>query len=335
MEGAPDRAVARHAVRHLSLVEPAAASRAGLSRKAVRHRLRTGRWDHKRRGVYAIAGVHPSFEQEVEAARVAHGPETLVTGPTAARLWDMPGRHEGNRDGIHLLTITPGKARGPGIVTRRTKVIVPADRASRRGVMVTSWARTFVENSARRDLSDRRLGWILDDGLRRELVTLDEVAATVSRLRPGPGRRPARVRRLLRARGVGYEPGASQPEVRIAEWLVAAGFPRPRLNAMVDAAGIRWELDGAYIDEKVGWDYHSSFIHEGPGGITTGQKDRRKALVLKQAGWRYSIFDETTTEATAVDAVAFDLRQQECPVVAPRGAGSGHSRSRPTPRRGV
>jgi len=217
----------------------------------------------------------------------------------------MAGRHD--IDGIHLLTLTPAKARGPGVITRRSKTIVPADRASRHGVGVTSWARTFIENSARRDLTDRQLGWILDDGLRRRLVTVDELAGTLARLRPAAGRRPRRVQALLDARGVGYEPGASQPEVRIAEWLMTAGFPRPALNVVVDAGGVRWELDGAYVEEHVCWDYHSSFVHEGPGGITTAQKDTRKALVLKKAGWRYSSFDETTTEASAVEAIAYDL----------------------------
>lgn len=304
--GRPDVVIARRAARRLSLVAAGDAASAGLSRDAVRHRLQQGRWERKRRRVYGIAGVRPVFEQEAEAARLSHGPDALVTGPTAARIWGMAGRHES--EGIHLLTLTPTKARGPGVVTRRSKVIVPADRARCGGVAVTSWARTFVENTARKDLTDRQLGWILDDGLRRGLVTLDDLAATLGRLRPGPGRRPARVRALLGARGVGYEPGASQPEVRIAGWLSAAGLGRPRLNVTVEAGGVRWELDGAYVEERVCWDYHSAFIHEGPGGITTAQKDTQKALVLKQAGWRYSIFDESTTEAAAVEAVAYDLR---------------------------
>lgn len=299
--------VAGRSARRLSLVTPADVASASLSRKAVRHRLRTGRWERKRRRVYGIAGTRATFEQEVEAARLSHGPDALVTGPTAAKVWDMAGRHEA--DGIHLLTLTPGKARGPGIVPPRSKVIVPADRAVWRGVGVTSWARTFVENSARNDLTDRQLGWILDDGLRRGLVTLDGLARTADRLRPGPGRRLRRVRALLAARGAGYHPGSSQPEVRIAEWLMAAGFDRPQLGVTVDAAGVRWELDGAYVEHQVCWDYHSSFVHEGPGGITTARKDTRKALALKQAGWRYSAFDESTTEAAVIEAVAYDLRQ--------------------------
>ena len=306
-DGWPDGAVAKRAARRLSLVCPEDAAGSGLSRTAVRHRLRTGRWERKRRRVHGIAGVRPTFEQEAEAARLSHGADALVTGPTAARIWQMAGGHD--CDGIHLLTLAPAKARGPGIVTRRSGVIVPADRVVHRGVGVTSWARTFVENSGTRDLTDRQLGWILDDGLRHGLVTLDEVAATVERLRPAPGRRLRRVRALLTARGVGYDPGISQPEVRIADWLTSAGFRRPDLNVIIEAGGVRWELDGAYLDERVCWDYHSSFVHDGPGGITTTQKDNRMALVLKQAGWRYSIFDESTTEVLAVEAVAFDLRQ--------------------------
>lgn len=304
----PDAAVAARSAGRLSLVTPADAASANLGPKAVRHRLRTGRWERKRRRVYGIAGVRATFEQEVEAARLSHGPDALVTGPTAARVWDMAGRHDA--EGIHLLTLTPGKARGPGIVTRRSKLIVPADHATHRGVGVTSWPRTFVENSARNDLTDRQLGWILDDGLRRGLVTLDGLARTVQRLRPGPGRHLRRVRALLVARGVGYDPGASQPEVRIAGWLTAAGFDRPQLGVRIEAGGVRWELDGAYIAERVCWDYHSTFVHDGPGGITTTRKDVRKALVLKAAGWRYSAFDADTTEAQVVEAVGYDLRHQ-------------------------
>jgi len=316
-----DGAVARRAARQLGLVAPGDARAVGLSRNAVRHRVRAGRWERKRRGVYGIAGVRPTFEQEVEAARLAHGADALATGPTAARIWEMAGRHE--VEGIHLLTLTPSKARGPGVVTRRSRLIVPADRATRHGVGVTSWARTFVENSARNDLTDRQLGWILDDGLRHGLVTLDQMGSTVDRLRPGPGRRLRRVRVLLEARGVGYDPGCSQPEVRIAGWLAAAGFGRPQLNVVAEAGGVRWELDGAYVEERVCWDYHSTFIHGGPGGITTARKDTRKALVLKQAGWRYSAFDETTTEAAAVGAVGHDLR----PATAARGGVPGSAPS--------
>lgn len=138
------------------------------------------------------------------------------------------------------------------------------------------------------------------------------MAGALARLRPGPGRRPRRIRALLAARGVGYQPGASQPEARIAGWLVATGFEQPQLNVTVDAGDVRWELDGASTSQQVCWDYHSSFIHEGPGGITTARKDTRKALVLKQAGWRCSAFDESTTEAAAVEAIAYDLRHP-CP----------------------
>ena len=75
----PDARVARQAARQLSLVTLGDAVSAGLSPTAVRRRLRTGRWERKRRTVYAIAGVRPTFEQEVEAARRAHGADALVT----------------------------------------------------------------------------------------------------------------------------------------------------------------------------------------------------------------------------------------------------------------
>jgi hypothetical protein len=295
------------AARQRGLVSTSDLDPLGVTPHAARVRRARGQWSRMRRSVVAIAGAPPSFEQVVAAAAMSRGDDVLVAGPTAARLWNMPGRHDA--PGINLLTVTPAKARGDGIVTRRTKLLVPADRGEVRKIAVTSYARTLVDISGRNDLSDKVLGWILDDGLRRGTTSLEAVMHTVARLPPGPGRRPTRIRALLAVRGIDFDPGASQPESRLAGWLEAAGLPRPHLDLTVVAGGVEWELDGAFAEAKVCFDYHSEEIHAGEGGIATFHKDARKAAALKNDGWDYSWFTAQSTEAEVVETIGLALRR--------------------------
>jgi hypothetical protein len=284
-------------------------SELGVTAHGARVRRANGQWTPLRRSVVAITGTPPSFEQVVAAAAMSRGDDVLVAGSTGARLWEMPGRHLGA--GINLLTVTPAKARGDGIVTRRTRLLVPADRGEVRKIPVTSYARTLVDISGRNDLSDRMLGWILDDGLRRGVTSLEAVAHTIGRLRPAPGRRPARIRALLAVRGVDFDPGASQPESRLAGWLEAAGLPRPELDGTVIASGVEWELDGLYPEARVCFDYHSDLIHAGTGGIATFHKDARKSVALKNDGWDYSWFTSQSTEREVVETIGLALRRSD------------------------
>ncbi len=299
-----DFTLAAYAANHRGLLHTEIA-RAGVSERTVRRRVASGQWRGERRSVLAINGVPPSFEQVVAGATMSRGGGVLTAGPTAARMWTMPGNHE--LPGINLLTIDPAKARGPGIVTHRTRLLVPADRSLVRGIPTTSYARTLLDNSGRRDLSDRQLGWILDHGVRTGATTLEAVRSTTARLRPARGRRTTRIRALLEARGVDFDPGASQPEVRLADWLEGAGFGRPVHGLRIVADGVTWELDGAYPEMKVCFDYHSEAFHAGDGSVPTFHKDSRKANALKKAGWDYSWFTSQSTEADVVDVIGYAL----------------------------
>jgi hypothetical protein len=303
-----DARLAALAARQRGLLHHDQITSAGLSDDKIWRRTTSDRWRAERRNVIAINGAPPTFEQVVAAATMSRGGDVLAAGTTGARLWAMPGDHD--LPGIQLLTVIPAKARGNGIVTRRTKLLVPADRAVLRGIPVTSFARTLVDLTGRNDLTDRQLGWILDDGLRRRVTSLEAVRHTVTRLPGGPGRRPSRIVALLEARGVAFQPGASQPESRVAGWLETAGLPTPALDVEVLAGGVTWELDGAYLQARVCWDYHSELIHAGDGSISTFHKDARKALALKNAGWDYSWFTSRSTEAEVVETIGLALRRR-------------------------
>jgi hypothetical protein len=291
------------AARRHGLLTTADLAAAGIGDTAVRTRRAAGRWTAERRGVVSIAGLPPTFEGKVMAAVLGHpNGKVFAAGPTAARIWPTPCPPESSL--INLLTVDPAKARGDGIATRRTRVLVPADHTVRDGIPLTSYARTLIDLSGRNDLSDRQLGWILDHGIRLGHTSIVAVRHTLDRLRPGPGRRTSRIESLLEARGERFDPGASQPEATIAGWLEHAGFPRPEHGVRVVVGGIEWELDGAYRDLKIAFDYHSVLVHAGDGNVETFHKDYRKALALKADGWDYSVFTSATSERAVVETIA-------------------------------
>ena len=76
---------------------------AGMSRKAVRHRLETGRWVALHTGVYADAVVPSSWNQRVMAGLLAASPAALVSHRTALELWGVEA------------TVEPGQTRSRGV----------------------------------------------------------------------------------------------------------------------------------------------------------------------------------------------------------------------------
>ena len=53
---------------------------------------------------------------------------------------------------------------------------------------------------------------------------------------------------MLNERAPGYQPGDSEPEKRIAELLVRAGLPRPKLGHHLRIARKTIRLDIAYVE---------------------------------------------------------------------------------------
>ena len=80
------------------LVLPAAARRdqreqsasCQLTEGQITHRLRSGEWNEIRPGVYALAGVRPTWEQSVLAVTLS-GSRAYASHHTAARLYRMRG----------------------------------------------------------------------------------------------------------------------------------------------------------------------------------------------------------------------------------------------------
>jgi hypothetical protein len=273
---------------------------AGVGEASTRAMLQGGAWTTPYKKVVRLAGSPWSPEQELLAVCLAHGPGAAVCDRSACWLWDMPGRHSWDEP-LHVLCADNAKVRLPNVQTHRTRLLVPADVTTRRGIPVVSYARAIVDNSARKDLSNRHVGFMIDHGVRWDHLDIEQLRHTAARLAwPAPGRSTRRMNLLLADRPLGYNPGASQPEAHWARCVESAGFGKPTMNVKVRLNGITWEIDFALVRLRLGWEYQSKLFH-GEASVEARKRDAEKRAALEAAGWHLDDITEDDTEATVIE----------------------------------
>jgi very-short-patch-repair endonuclease len=290
-----DRSINRLARRQHGLVTRQQARAAGASPRQIDHKLGSGQWVAMRRGVYAIGGAPPTWEQAVLAACLATAP-SHASHHTAGRLWGLT--HTPASPSIHLVR-APGRfARLGGVTCHRSDHLPAADLTVRHRVPVTSRARTIVELSG--GLTVRKAGRMVDDAMHGRPRELEAVRACTARLLVPGRRRLSVIRAVLAMRLDGYEPTDSDLEVRALHTLRAAGIRPPVQQHRVRLAGRRCRIDLAYPDQMLaieldGWAYHRS--------RSAFDDDRARGTELVIAGWRVVRFTSSTTDEELVDAV--------------------------------
>ncbi len=251
------------------------ARRVGCSEEVVRRAVERGWFTRVAVGVYVTAGTPRTPEQAVAAALAFH-PGAVASHECAAWLWGLPGY----RSSV-VLTIDRGRNQRTELGTlRSTGVLPPSHRGVRRGLAVTSAARTVfdlagVEHRGRVERS-------LDHALTRKLCTLDQVAQVHAAL-AGRGRRGSSVMRdLLTARGEGYVAPASELERRARALFERGRLPLPSFE--VEVGGSRWvgRVDCLWREQRVIVELDGRRYHE---GRTRMEADRRRDNELMAQGW--------------------------------------------------
>jgi hypothetical protein len=267
-----DAQASKWAERRYGLIRPDAAARIGFTQRQIEHRVATGRWVAVRQGVWRISGAPPSWEQEILAAAWTSGRGALASHLAARRVWTLGRDHD-----LEVTTFRDHQLRLPGVVCHRSLALPDADRTRRRGIPVTSVARTMVDLSGRMAVDE--LGELIDEALRARILKLPDLAACVARLKPARGRRLSVVRACLDLRIPGYDPGDSTLETRAVRALIHRGLPAPRQQYAVRLEGKKYLLDLAYPNEMVAievdsWKYHGPFR-----SAFEYDRSRRNALV--------------------------------------------------------
>jgi hypothetical protein len=225
----PDAHIAAVAERQAGVVTSQDLRNAGLSQNECQYRLRTGRLTRIHRRVFLVGGVRMSPHVARWAAVLAVGQPVVCSHATAASVWALSIPSDLER--IHLLVPYATVVTLSNVVGHRTTAFYHDDLTRIGGLPVTTVERTIVDTAAL--VSRRRLGQVIDAGLRRKILDLNRLRRCVSRLGAAPNRRTAPVHYALAERIPGFKPGDSDFESdvlrMIREWKLPLPVPNFRL----------------------------------------------------------------------------------------------------------
>jgi very-short-patch-repair endonuclease len=209
---------------------------------------------------------HDALAQAI-AAQLAGGSAAVVSHSSAAHLW---GLEIAWRLPVHV-TLTRGQRRTPGVAVHRSRSLGSRDIRTHRGIRTTSPARTALDLAPL--LADRKRTRLVNDLLRRKLMSPDHLRDVIGRNPRHPGSK------LLRP-SIEDPTGAtaSALEDLFVELCRRHGLPTPRLNATVDGR----EVDALFESQKViveldSWQFH--------GDRAAFGNDRERDLVHLTSGF--------------------------------------------------
>ncbi|HVF15161.1 MAG TPA: hypothetical protein VM942_11210 [Acidimicrobiales bacterium] len=267
-----------------------------LSHKQLKSRLATGRLVTVRWGVYRHAGVPPTLRQPLRAALLAAGPTAAASHLSAAEIWRFPGFVA---DEPELVVPWPARVRLAGVRSHQSQSLPAHHVTVQHGLRVTSPARTLADLAA--EVDARRLGRLVDDNLRRQLLDLADLRDVhdVLDCRGRPGLTVLRA--VIDARVPGFSPGGSPAELDVRRILVAAGLGEPVPQYQFVVGRTVYLLDWAYPDDRIGIEYNGWEFHRSRSAF---DHDAARASALTAAGWRLI----TVTSATPPGALVEHVR---------------------------
>jgi hypothetical protein len=253
----------------------------GLSADAVDRRVERGTLRIVHPMVYAVG--HLGFRGRVTAALLWAGDDAIVSHATAAALWELAPRHDGD---VHLTS--PRTTKAPdGVVAHWARTMPRHTR--RQGLPVTTVARTILDLAATQPVARTRR--ILQEALYQKRTSVPQLERELA---ASPGRRShAVLRRLLPAAA----PAHSALEDRFLPLIAEAGLPRPDTNVRI--AG--FEVDAVWRRRRVAVELDTFHSH---GDHLSFEQDRRKAATLRRAGYEVLRFSDEQVDRESHAVVA-------------------------------
>ena len=259
----------------------------GLVRRRVVRRAR--------RGVYAVVGTPPSWKQSVLAAVSRAGDQAVASHRSAAALWSFRYVPDGQLE----ITVPREQCMEiKGVRVHRSSHLLDVDIAHRDAIPCTTFERTLCDLTTQ--LSTTQLARTLDDGLRRRVCTIPRLAHCAERLESGPGRHMSVIRSLLVERGVDFNPGGSNSELRVLEVVRDAGLPVPVQQFALRIEGRHYELDYAWPERMLFAEYYGLNVHSLPSAVA---HDSERLTALVAHGWTPLVFTDATSDRVIEDRV--------------------------------
>ena len=270
-------------------------ARGHLSPKQIKTRIETGRLVVVRREILRYPAVPITRWQPLRAALLAAGLDAAASHASAAEIWRLPGLIA---DCPELTVPWPARLRLDGVRAHASQTFPAHHVADQLGLRVTTPARTLADLSAR--VGPQLLGRMVDDGLRRRLLDLDDLRAAHDVLACRGRRRLTVLRAVLEARLPGFRPGDSPAELDVRRILVDAGLGEPVPQHQVVVNGTVYLLDWAYPADRIGIEYQGWEFH---GTRSAFDHDAIRTSALTAEGWRLLIVTSATRPSALVDNV--------------------------------
>lgn len=203
---------------------------AGLSRQAVKRRVKKGLLHREFRGVYRVGHRAPSVEARYMAAVLACGEGAVLAGRAAAYLY---GLIKGSASAPEVISLAPRRVRG--VTTHSARHLDPREVTIWCGIPVTTVARTVVDLAG--ELTPRPLGRACHEAQVRHRMTAAMVYAVLDRRPRAPGAR--KLHHIFRG---DFLITLSELERLVLELLRSATLPLPQTNRHVDYGYVdcRW-----------------------------------------------------------------------------------------------
>jgi len=239
----------------------------GLDRFAVRRRVARGVLRPIHPGVFAFGSGDLSPFGHMRAALLACGDDFRLSHAAATYAWEFIDEWRPPVD-----VLGPRLLRRRGINVHRTNWLPAEDCATRRGLPVTSPARSILDFGTTADAA--RHEHAIAAALRKRWVTEDELRDLAAAGRPGAKALRAQLQRLG-----GPQFSRSEAERIVLGLIRDARLPSPELNVRVHGA----ERDLVWPDARVVVEFDGFAFHWSPEAKRT---DERRDAELALRGWR-------------------------------------------------
>ncbi|HEX7276324.1 MAG TPA: DUF559 domain-containing protein [Acidimicrobiales bacterium] len=246
-----------------------------MTPRQYQYRTKSGLYVPAQPNVVRLAGAPVTWEQRVQAACMAAGPDAAASHRAAALLWGFRGIDQAP------VEVTVPADQCPLL----HEVVVHRSAAgrltTRRGIPVTTPGGTLLVLGA--VVSEERLESAVEDAILRRLTTVQRLMELAEQSqRHGSGA----LRRLLRERGPNAAATESVLEDLMSRLLRRAGMGEWERQYVVD--GVR--LDFAQPAMKVGIEVNGLAFHSGADDV---ERNCRKLNRLLALGWRILQFTWT------------------------------------------
>jgi hypothetical protein len=286
-----DVAISALANRQHGVVSRSQLAELGLTRRAIEHRLETGRLHPLHRGVYAV-GHRVLTRDAARMAATLVAEDAVLSHRSAGALW---GIHNSDRGRIDVTV--PRYLRPRARLDIHQARLPPDEITTHHGIPVTTPARTLLDLAA--ILDPTRFERAATEAEIRRLTSPTSLDALVARYPRRPGTKA--VTQLLRSNAIGKAVTRRELELRFLTFLDKARLPRPSINATLDippkpvTVDCLWPAHGL-VAELDGFETHGTRI--------AFEADRTRDRAVMTAGYRTVriTYRQLATDARTLEA---------------------------------